>query len=171
MGLGGLAPTGSVDFGESRRQQRANAYYSGMRASVCVGDVVSAIAARVGADGSSVVNLLSLVALLAVGGAAAHMARRLISRSTPELAVLLDQSAAFYARWPEDRLANAPRAELVAEATRTGRIMHLLQQQSATRGDDGPASRGPLDGLQAWIAVLGKRIEQAAEQPAGASYA
>ena len=51
-----------------------------------------------------VLTLTSLVALLAAGGVAARVARRLMRRSTPELVVLLNQSAAFYGRWPEDRL-------------------------------------------------------------------
>ena len=79
--------------------------------SLPVGQILSAIIARldtggeaspsgIGGIGEWVLTLTSLLALLAAGGVAARVARRLTRRSTPELIVLLNQSAAFYGRWP-----------------------------------------------------------------------
>lgn len=124
-----------------------------------------------GGVGGWVLTLVSVLALLAVGGAAAHFAQRWVSRSTPELTVLLNQSAAFYSRCPEDQLASVPRGELVAEAARCQRIIKLLECRAAAGIDSGPASRGPIDGLQAWIALLRMRIAGCADAPAGTAYA
>lgn len=118
------------------------------------------------------VAVVSLLALFAVGGVAGRIARRLVRRSTPELTVLLNQSAAFYGRWPEDQLAGAPRGEVVVEAVRCGRIIELLEGQAVTTIDRGAAECGPVDGLQAWIALLFKRINAHDGVPTGpAAYA
>lgn len=119
-----------------------------------------------------VVAVASLLALFAVGGVAGRMADRLARRSTPELVVLLNQSAAFYGHWPEDRLAIAPRGELEAEAARCRRIVALLERQAAgTTTPRGSAQRGPIDGLTTWITLLSNRIEARDVAPAGPSYA
>jgi hypothetical protein len=116
-----------------------------------------------------ILTVASLLVLVALGGVAARAARRLVVRSTPELTVLLNQSAAFYRRWPEHRLAAAPRAELTAEAVRCRRIVELLERRTVAGIDDGPAARGPIDGLQVWIKLLYKRIEDHADLPSGAA--
>jgi hypothetical protein len=116
--------------------------------------------------------VLTLASVLAVitAGFAVRTAHRLFRRSAPELVVLLNQSAAFYARWPEDRLASAPRTELVREAARCRRIVELLEGRTSATADSG-ASRGTIAGLKSWIALLGKRIEEGAELAAGPAYA
>jgi hypothetical protein len=115
----------------------------------------------------TIASLLTLVA----AGAAVRTARRLARRSTPELIVLLNQSAAFYSRWPDHRLASAPRAELLAETARCRRIVELLESRAPAAADGGGATRGAVDGLRVWIALLGKRIDGRAELPAGPAYA
>jgi hypothetical protein len=141
-----------------------------------VGEVLSAVAARfsTGAEAShSAVGdsykewLLTLASLLVVV-AAGRVAGRFTGRSLPELTVLLNQSAAFYRRWPDDRQATAPASELVAEVDRCRRIIQLLE---AADIDGGPATRGPIDGLNAWIAVLHKRITTRDGAPSGPAYA
>jgi hypothetical protein len=133
-------------------------------------------AARAGHGGPGAVDrwlltLASLIVLLAVGRAAAKVLRQLTRKSTPELIVLLNQSAAFYSRWPEDQHVNAPHAELLAEASRCRRIVELLERRAATELDSGPASRGPIDGLHAWIAVLQRQIHLRDDAPSGTAYA
>ena len=112
-------------------------------------------------------TVASVLALLAAG-VAVRTGRRLLRRSTPELVVLLNESAAFYSRWPEDRLWAVPGVELAAEVARCTRVVELLEsRQGASAG----ASRGAIDGLRAWIALLGKRIDQPVNLPSGAAYA
>jgi hypothetical protein len=147
-----------------------------MQPVMLAGEVLSSIAARVAHTGSGgsdrwFLTVSSLLVLFAVGGAAAKVSRRLIRRSTPELMVLLDQSAAFYSRWPEDQHRNAPSAVLLAEASRCRRIVELLEQRSVFGAGDGPASRGPIDGLHAWIAVLHGQIQLREDVPSGIAFA
>ena len=117
--------------------------------------------------GGWVFTVASILAVLAAG-VAMRTGRRLLRRSTPELVVLLNESAAFYSRWPEDRLASVPGVELAAEIARCRRVVELLE---ARQGAAAGASRGAVDGLQAWIALLGKRIDQPASLPSGAAFA
>ena len=117
--------------------------------------------------GGWVFTVASILAVLAAG-VAMRTGRRLLRRSTPELVVLLNQSAAFYGRWPEDRLGSVPDVELAAEIARCRRVVELLE---ARQGVAAGASRGAVDGLQAWIALLGKRIDQPASLPSGAVFA
>jgi hypothetical protein len=153
-----------------------------MQPSTPAGEVFSALIARFGAGsdvtpqapggiGGWVVTLASALVLVVVGRFAARMARRLVSRSTPELIVLLDQSAAFYGRWPEDRLTSAPRGELLAEAARCGRTIELLESRVAAVTGWGPAIRGPVDGLKAWVVLLHKQLEERVSTPPGLSHA
>lgn len=117
--------------------------------------------------GGWVFTVASILAFLAAG-VAMRTGRRLLRRSTPELVVLLNQSAAFYSRWPEDRLASVPDVELVDEIARCRRVVELLEtRQGAATG----ALRGVVDGLQEWIVLLGKRIDQPASLPSGAAFA
>ncbi|MCV7419563.1 hypothetical protein H7K45_03335 [Mycobacterium yunnanensis] len=117
--------------------------------------------------GGWVFTVASVVALLAAG-VAVRTGRRLLRRSTPELVVLLNASAAFYSRWPEDRLSAVPGDELAAEVARCTRIVELLESR---QGASGGASRGAVDGLKAWIALLDKRIDKPVHLPSGAAYA
>jgi hypothetical protein len=153
-----------------------------MQSSTPAGEVITALAARFGAGGDVapqgtggfggwVLALASALVLLVVGSFAARLARHVASRSVPELIVLLDQSAAFYSRWPEDRLASAPRGELMAEAARCGRTIELLESRGATVTGWGPAARGPVNGLKAWIALLQKQIGERVNTPPGLSHA
>jgi hypothetical protein len=147
-----------------------------MQPAMLAGEVLGGFAARVAHTGPAgidrwLLTATSLLVLFAVGGAAAKVSRQLIRRSTPELIVLLDQSAAFYSRWPEDQHVNAPSAALVAEAARCRRIVELLEQRTAPGIDVGPASRGPIDGLLAWIAVLHGQLQLRDGVPSGAAYA
>ncbi|KAA0102369.1 hypothetical protein CIW49_03425 [Mycolicibacterium sp. P1-18] len=119
------------------------------------------------AVGGWVFTVASLLALLAAG-VAVRTGRRLLRRSTPELVVLLNESAAFYSRWPEDRLWAAPSAELAAEVARCRRVVELLESRHVAATG---ASRGAVDGLNAWIALLGKRIDKPVNLPSGAAYA
>ncbi|CAN5390332.1 hypothetical protein BH09ACT8_BH09ACT8_45280 [soil metagenome] len=141
-----------------------------------VGEVLSAVAARVsaGADASHSASgdgykgwILTVASLLVVV-AAGRVAGRLSRRSVPELTVLLNQSAAFYRRWPEHRHADAPATELMAEAARCQRIIQLLE---AADPESGPAARGPIDGLHAWITLLHKHINPRDAAPSGPAYA
>lgn len=117
--------------------------------------------------GGWVFTVASILAFLAAG-VAMRTGRRLLRRSTPELVVLLNQSAAFYSRWPEDRLASVPDVELVDEIARCRRVVELLEtRQGAATG----ALRGVVDGQQEWIVLLGKRIDQPASLPSGAAFA
>ena len=147
-----------------------------MQPSLPVGQILSAIIARldtggeaspsgIGGIGEWVLTLTSLLALLAAGGVAARVARRLTRRSTPELIVLLNQSAAFYGRWPEDRLANAPRGEVMTETARCRRIIELLESPRSAAVDGGSATRGAIDGLRAWTTLLYERIEGNLDAP------
>jgi hypothetical protein len=148
-----------------------------MQPPVPMSEVLSGIAASVSRDGGVsspgasgwVVTVASVLALIAAG-VAVRTARRLTRRSAPELIVLLNQSAAFYGRWPEDRLSSAPRVELVNEAVRCRRIIELLEARPSATADSG-ASLGAINGLKLWIALLGKRIEQYADLPSGPAYA
>ena len=171
-----------------------------MQPPVPVGEVLTAIAARVnsapdgawprsaltsgravwsaardwhsaGGMASWVLTVVSVLAMVALGGIASQMAHRLVSRSTPELTVLLNSSAAFYSRCPEDRLASVHRGDLAAEAGRCQRIIELLEWRAATGMDDGPASRGAITGLQEWITLLRGHIEGRAGAPAATVYA
>jgi hypothetical protein len=170
-----------------------------MQPTALVGEVLSTIAARVNAGGdvSSLgtvwqrsvlasgradhsalggvgwlaLTLASLLALFAIGGAASRLARRPGWKATPELIVLLNQSAAFYGRWPEDRLASAPRDDVVLEAARCRRIVELLERRTAPEIDRGPAENGPIAGLQAWITLLSKRIDGRPDVPSEFAYA
>lgn len=139
-----------------------------MLPTVPAGKVFADLAARVSAGGEVApqhtggigglaVTLASALLLLVLGSVAARLARRLARGSTPELIVLLDQSAAFYGRWPEDRLANAPRRELTAEAARCRRSVELLESLDTTASD--PANLGSIAGLKAWIALLHKQLD------------
>lgn len=130
-----------------------------------LGDLVAGLG-----RGGWMVAVASLLTIL-TAGAAVRLARRLARRSTPELVVLLDQSAAFYRRWPEHRLSTAPRAELLTEAARCRRIVALLQSRAPAGASGGGAHRGAVDGLLVWIAVLAKRIDEGADLPAGPAYA
>ena len=129
----------------------------------------SALRAGQSAHGGAgwVLTVASLLVLVAIGGVAASAARQLAARSTPELTVLLNQSARFYSRWPEHQLAAAPRAELTAEALRCRRIVELLERRTVAGIDDEPAARGPIDGLQVWIKLLYKRIDDGADLLSG----
>jgi hypothetical protein len=118
-----------------------------------------------------VLAVVSLLALLAAGGAAGWMARRLARRAKPELVVLLDESAAFYGRWPEDRLSRAPRDQLVAEAARCRRIIELLELRRAPGTAGRLDEAGPIVGLRAWIALVSKRIDGGLDVRSGTAYA
>ncbi|BDX33504.1 hypothetical protein TUM20985_40510 [Mycobacterium antarcticum] len=153
-----------------------------MQRPVLIGQFLSAIVARlnagrdvspsgVGGVGEWFVTLASLLAVLAVGGLAARVASRLTKRSAPELIVLLDQSAKFYSRWPEDRLASAPPAEVMIEAARCRRIIDLLESRSGPAIVVEPATTGPVDGLRAWVALLHRRIAEQRAVPSGSAYA
>ncbi|MBJ7336124.1 hypothetical protein [Mycolicibacterium sp.] len=153
-----------------------------MQRPMLIGQILGAVVPRLGAGGDVsssgasgigdwIVTLTSLIAVLAVGGVAARVASRLLRRSTPELILLLDQSAEFYSRWPEDRLASAPRGEVAIEAARCRRIIDLLESPGGPAADRGPASRGPIEGLRAWVALLHKRIDGQLAAPAGSAYA
>ena len=148
-----------------------------MQPPVLVGQILGAVVPRLGVGGEMspsgiggvgnwVVTLSSLLAVFVVGGTAAKVASRLMRRSTPELILLLDQSAQFYSRWPEDRLAGAPRAELMVEAARCRRIIDLLESPRVPSADRGPAACGPIDGLRAWVALLHSRIAEQLDAPA-----
>ncbi len=146
-----------------------------MQPAMLAGEVLSNIVARVAHTGPCgndrwFLTVTSLLVLFAAGGAAAKISRRLLRRSAPELIVLLNQSAAFFSRWPEDRHIHAPSAALVAEENRCRRIVELLEQQAAGAGN-GLAVRGPIDGMQAWIAVLHRHIQQRDDVPSGIAYA
>ncbi len=141
-----------------------------MQSPVPVGQIFSAVMARfdaggqvapsgIGGIGGWVLTLTSLLAVLAAGGAAARVVWRLTSRSTPELVVLLNQSAAFYSRWPEDRLASVPNAELTTETLRCRRIIELLESRRAGSLDGGATARGAIDGVRAWMTLLSKHID------------
>lgn len=139
-----------------------------MTSALPTGEVLADFAASLGRGGAAHAAggwLVTVASVLAVV-VAARVARRLTRRSTPELLVLLDQSAAFYGRWPEDRLGGAPRAELITEAARCRRIVELLQSRPSDA-----VTGGVLTGLQAWITLLGRRIEQYADLPSGPAYA
>jgi hypothetical protein len=143
--------------------------------SLPVGQILSAVVARLDTGeapqsgicgiGDWVVMLTSLLALLAAGGVAARVARRLMRRSAPELTVLLNQSAAFYGRWPEDRLASAPDGELLTETARCRRIIELLDSRRAAAVDGGSATRGAIAGLRAWTTLLYERLEDHLDAP------
>jgi hypothetical protein len=117
--------------------------------------------------GGWVFTVASVLALLAAG-VAVRTGRRLLRRSTPELVVLLNESATFYSRWPEDRLWAVPAGELADEVARCTRVVELLESR---RGAAAGASRGAVDGLHAWIALLGKRIDKPVNLPSGTAYA
>jgi hypothetical protein len=136
-----------------------------------VGEVLSAVAARISgsADASHSVSadgykgwILTVASLLAVV-AAGRVAGRLTRGSAPELTVLLNQSAAFYRRWPQPHHGNVPAAELMTEAARCQRIIQLLE---AADLEGGPAARGPIDGLRAWITLLHKQLRTMDASPA-----
>jgi hypothetical protein len=170
-----------------------------MQPVMLVGELLSAVAARLDSGGDAsiwqrsvlataraafsvgntgpagvdrwIITLTSLLALVAVGGVAARISRRLMRRSPPELMVLLNQSAAFYRRWPEHRGASAPSAQLVAEANRCQRIIELLEEQAPAAAEDSPAARGPIDGLHEWIRLLQSQIQLREGAPSGTAYA
>lgn len=143
-----------------------------MQSPVPMSELLSAIAAGLGRGGVSspgtggwAVTVVSVLAVIAAG-VAVRTGRRLTRRSAPELIVLLDQSAAFYGRWPEDRLSMVPRAELMREAARCRRIVELLEARALVPADD-----GVIAGLRAWITLLASRIDGPACAPSGVSYA
>jgi hypothetical protein len=144
-----------------------------MQSSVLLGDILSAIASRVeqsvaGDTDGWIVTLTSVLVVLAAGGVAARVLRRLTRTSEPELVVLLNQSAAFFSRWPDGQDAGAPPDELRAEAGRCQRIIDLLE----LRADGGLAGRGPIAGLHAWIALLQSQLQsRGATTPAGPVHA
>lgn len=157
-----------------------------MQPAALVGEVVRAVAARVdfGSDGSSTgvaaigrvdhwfFAAASVLALLGVSSATVRVVRRLARGSVPELMVLLEESAAFYRCWPEDRLDAAPRERLVAEVARCLRIVELLEspcrdREAALRE---PTLQGPVVGLRSWIALLLSRIDGHSHRPSGAAY-
>ncbi|MEU0498470.1 hypothetical protein [Mycobacterium sp. NPDC006124] len=117
--------------------------------------------------GGWVFTVAAVLALMAAGGAV-RTARRLLRRSTPELVILLNESAAFYSRWPEDRLWAVPDTERAAEVARCLRVVELLEKR---QGATTAAGRGVVDGLRAWIELVGKGIGQPANLPSGAAYA
>jgi hypothetical protein len=136
-----------------------------------VGEVLSAVAVRIcgGPDASHSVSadgykgwIFTAASLLAVV-AAGRVAGRLTRGSAPELTVLLNQSAAFYRRWPEPHHSAAPATELMVEAARCQRIIQLLEAEDL---DGGPAARGPIDGLRAWITLLDRQIRTMDAAPA-----
>jgi hypothetical protein len=135
-----------------------------------MGEILDDIVAGVTRGGGVSTWVLTIVSLLTLfaAGAAIRLVSRLTRRATPELIVLLNQSAAFYGRWPEDRLPYAPRAELVTEAARCRRIVELLESRSSSDGSG--ATRGAIDGLQSWISLLAKRIDDHAVAPAGPAF-
>ena len=143
-----------------------------MQPVMLVGEVLSAAAARLDSGGDRwIIALCSLVALVAVGGVAARLSRRLMRSSSPELIVLLNQSAEFYRCWPEHRRANVPSAELVAEANRCQRIIELLELRAAAGIESRAALSGPINGLNAWKTLLCRQIQVRAEAPSGTAYA
>jgi hypothetical protein len=143
-----------------------------MQPVMLVGEVLSVVAARFDSGGDRwIITLCSLIALVAVGGVAARLSRRLMRSSSPELIVLLNQSAEFYRCWPEHRRANVPSAELVAEANRCQRIIELLEQRLSAAAADSPAARGPIDGLHEWIRLLQSQIHFRDGAPTATTYA
>jgi hypothetical protein len=142
-----------------------------MQPMALVGEVLSAVATRIcgGPDASHSVSadgykgwILTVASLLAVV-AAGRVAGRLTRGSAPELTVLLNQSAAFYRRWPQPHNSSAPATELMVEAARCQRIIQLLE---AADLDGGPAARGPIDGLRTWITLLHRQIRTMDAAPA-----
>ncbi|MDP9165129.1 MAG: hypothetical protein M3O32_03560 [Actinomycetota bacterium] len=153
-----------------------------MQSSAPTGEVLSALVARFGAgsdvaphgaggSGGWVVTLAAALGLIVVGSVAARLARRLVDRSTPELVNLLNQSATFYGRWPEDRLQTAPGSELAAEAARCRRTIELLESHGPAGTGRNLAMRGPVDGLNAWITLLHKHIANRVDTSPGLSHA
>jgi hypothetical protein len=153
-----------------------------MRPSAAVHELLGAVAGRLGAGGEVsssgaaglggwLATLSSVLAVLVVGSVAARMARRLTRNSTPELIVLLNQSAAFYVRWPEDQLAHAPRDAVMSEAIRCGRIVELLEARRTGVVNDGSVLRGAVDGVATWIAVLHREIGRGVNVPSGPTFA
>jgi hypothetical protein len=147
-----------------------------MQSPMLLGEILSAIAARVehsvaGDAEAWIVTLTSVLVVLAAGGAAARVVRRLTRRREPELVALLNQSAAFFGRWPGGRDAGAPPEELRAEAGRCQRIIELLERRGAPGIDGGPGARGPIDGLHAWIALLHSQLQSVDSTPSGVTYA
>ncbi len=153
-----------------------------------IDEVHAAIAARLGGAGSVssseawtfaavraapgvwLLTLITLLAVLVFGAGAAYVARR-ASGSTSELTMLLNESASFYARWPEDRLASAPRSETRAEAIRCQRTIALLERRAEGESGHPQYWRGPVDGLRAWLAVLRSALDGPAGTPVTGAYA
>jgi hypothetical protein len=118
-----------------------------MSAPVSPGEILAAPSPA----GGWLFTVFSVLLAVFIGTGGAHLVRRRWRRVTPELTMLLDESAAFYSRWPEDHLARAPRRERAIETARCQRIIELLQARTAADGSDW---RGPIEGLRAWLRVL-----------------
>lgn len=101
---------------------------------------------------------ISFVTVFALGAGLAYAARRLLTKRSAELDVLMNQSAAFYSRWPEQQLSAAPRSEMMAEADRSQRIVDLLQRRAVTSKADSRYLQGPIAGVKAWITLLHKTM-------------
>jgi hypothetical protein len=128
------------------------------------GDILDAISTGIGAVGvrGVVFTALSALAVIAVGAGVAYAADRVLRRSKPELTALLNESATFYARWPEDRLSEAPVYERRLEALRCQRIIELLQHDGVTGAGDVPDRQGAISGLRAWLSALRASIDASA---------
>lgn len=132
-----------------------------MHTPASVGDIVDTIGTGLGAVGvrGVVFTALSALAVIAVGAGVAYAADRMLGRSMPELMALLNQSATFYARWPEDRLSEAPLYERRLEALRCQRIIELLEHAEPHGTDDVHNRQGAIGGLRAWLAALRTSID------------
>ena len=108
--------------------------------------------------GGWLATCISFVAVFVLGAGIAYASRRFLSKRTAELDVLMNQSAAFYRRWPEPELGGAPRSEIMAEADRSQRIIELLQQRAAACAADNEFLHGPIAGVQAWIELLHRTV-------------
>jgi hypothetical protein len=109
------------------------------------------------------VTCLSFLAVVALGAGVTYVVRRFMpTRSTPELQVLLNQSAAFYARWPEPELTYAPKNEMMAEAIRCQRIIDLLRRRAQVNNGESKYLMGPIGGVQSWLTLLHQEMNLAA---------
>ena len=98
---------------------------------------------------------ISFLALFALGAGVAYAVRRFLrKRPTAELDALMNQSAAFYGRWPEPQLSDAPHNEMMAEANRCQRLIDLLQRRAAASKAESEYLLGAIAGVQAWLALL-----------------
>ncbi len=65
-------------------------------------------------------------------------------RLDAERARLYTHSEAFWARWPNNRVFEAPYADLAAEATRCGRLVEIFQEKLSSNKRPEP---GPFRGI------------------------